>query len=60
MKPPKILAHGGLHTVMEKLLDQISFEAPARSGEKIVIDAEYVNKQLDALAGNADLSQYVL
>jgi len=49
-----------LHTVMERLLDIISFEAPDRSGESIVLDAAYVNEHLDELASNEDLSRYIL
>ncbi len=49
-----------LHTVMERLLDVISFEAPDRSGDSVVLDADYVNDHLDELAGNEDLSRYIL
>jgi ATP-dependent HslUV protease ATP-binding subunit HslU len=49
-----------LHTVMERLLDIISFEAPDRGGESIKLDAAYVNEHLDALAGDEDLSRYIL
>ena len=49
-----------LHTVMERLLDIISFEAPDRSGESITLDAAYVNEHLDALAADEDLSRYIL
>jgi len=49
-----------LHTVMEKLLDIISFEAPDRGGESIVLDAAYVDKHLNALADNEDLSRFIL
>jgi ATP-dependent HslUV protease ATP-binding subunit HslU len=49
-----------LHTVMERLLDVISFEAPDRSGEAVQLDADYVNNHLDELAGNEDLSRYIL
>ena len=49
-----------LHTVMERLLDVISFEAPDRSGESFEIDAGYVDEHLKALAGNEDLSRYIL
>ncbi len=49
-----------LHTVMEKLLDVISYEAPDREGESLELDAEYVNDHLDDLAGNEDLSRYIL
>jgi ATP-dependent HslUV protease ATP-binding subunit HslU len=49
-----------LHTVMERLLDVISYEAPDRSGESFEIDASYVDEHLEALAGNDDLSRYIL
>jgi len=49
-----------LHTVMERLLDNISYEAPDRSGNSYEIDAAYVEKHLDELAGNEDLSRYIL
>jgi len=49
-----------LHTILEKLLDIISFEAPDRSGESIVLDAAYVDKHLNALADNEDLSRFIL
>jgi len=49
-----------LHTVMERLLDAISYEAPDRSGDRFVIDAAYVDEHLEALAGNEDLSRYIL
>ena len=49
-----------LHTVLERLLDVISFEAPDRSGESFEIDAAYVDQYLEALAGNEDLSRYIL
>jgi ATP-dependent HslUV protease ATP-binding subunit HslU len=49
-----------LYTVMEKLLEELSFTASEDSGKVIVIDAAYVNARLDALAVNEDLSRYVL
>jgi ATP-dependent HslUV protease ATP-binding subunit HslU len=49
-----------LHTILERLLDIISFEAPDRSGESITLDAAYVDEHLDALAANEDLSRYIL
>jgi len=49
-----------LYTVMEKLLEELSFTASEDSGKTIVIDAAYVNDRLDALAVNEDLSRYVL
>ena len=49
-----------LQTVMERVLDEISFEAPDKSGQAIVVDAAYVQKHIGDLAKNADLSRYVL
>jgi ATP-dependent HslUV protease ATP-binding subunit HslU len=49
-----------LHTILERLLDSLSFEAPDRSGESIVLDAAYVEEHLDALASNEDLSRFIL
>lgn len=49
-----------LHTVLEKLLDDISFTATDRGGETIKIDANYVREQVDGLAKDADLSKFIL
>jgi ATP-dependent HslUV protease ATP-binding subunit HslU len=49
-----------LQTVMEKLLEDISFDAEDRNGETIKIDAAYVQKQLSNIAKDTDLSKYVL
>jgi ATP-dependent HslUV protease ATP-binding subunit HslU len=49
-----------LYTVMEKLLEEISYSAADKSGQTLVIDTAYVNERLDALAVNEDLSRYVL
>lgn len=49
-----------LHTVMERLLETLSFEATDRKGETIVIDKEYVDKYLVSLVKNEDLSRYIL
>jgi len=49
-----------LHTVMERLLDEISYAAPDRSGETLIVDAEYVNAHLGDLAADDDLSRYIL
>ena len=49
-----------LQTVMERVLDDISFVAPDKAGEEFVIDGEYVRKQIGDLARNTDLSRYVL
>ncbi|MFL6280433.1 MAG: ATP-dependent protease ATPase subunit HslU [Vicinamibacterales bacterium] len=49
-----------LHTVMEKLLDEISFEAPDLADKEITIDDAYVDRMLADIVGNNDLSRYIL
>ncbi|MGD8312147.1 MAG: ATP-dependent protease ATPase subunit HslU [Gammaproteobacteria bacterium] len=49
-----------LHTVMERLLENVSFEATDKSGTRVVIDAGYVDQHLDALVKDEDLSRYIL
>lgn len=49
-----------LQTVMERVLDEISFNAPDRAGHEVTIDAEYVRKHVGDLAANTDLSRYIL
>ncbi|MCW5748294.1 MAG: ATP-dependent protease ATPase subunit HslU [Alphaproteobacteria bacterium] len=49
-----------LHTVMEKLLEEISFTASDRPGDTIAIDAAYVRERVSVLAKNADLSKFIL
>jgi ATP-dependent HslUV protease ATP-binding subunit HslU len=49
-----------LHTVMERLLETISYEAADRSGQQTVIDAAYVDDHLGELAQDEDLSRYIL
>ena len=49
-----------LMTVMERILDNISFDAGDRAGEKIVIDAAYVEEHIGDLSKNADLSKFIL
>ena len=49
-----------LHTVMERLMEEISFDASDKSGESIVIDEDYVNQHLQALVENEDLSRFIL
>ena len=49
-----------LHTIIEKILDDISFTATDRSGEKIIINKEYINKNLDNLIKDTDLSKFIL
>lgn len=49
-----------LHTMLERLLESVSFEASDRSGDKVVIDQNYVNDHLDDLAENEDYARYIL
>jgi len=49
-----------LHTIIEKVLDEISFTATDRGGEKIIIDKNYVNNNLGALTKDIDLSKFIL
>ncbi|MCB1605966.1 MAG: ATP-dependent protease ATPase subunit HslU [Xanthomonadales bacterium] len=49
-----------LHTVLERLVEELSFEATNRSGEQVSIDADFVDRQLKTLAGDEDLSRYIL
>jgi len=49
-----------LQTVLERLLDEISFEAPDKAGETFVITAAYVDEKVGTLAGDADLSKFIL
>jgi len=49
-----------LHTVMEKLLEDISFEASDKANQTIAIDVDYVRRQVSSLAKNADLSKFIL
>ncbi|MFM2119186.1 MAG: ATP-dependent hsl protease ATP-binding subunit HslU, partial [Pseudomonadota bacterium] len=49
-----------LSTVLERLLDEISFDAPNRGGQTLTIDAAAVDRQLGSLAANEDLSRFIL
>ncbi|MDC0031646.1 ATP-dependent protease ATPase subunit HslU [Candidatus Pelagibacter sp.] len=49
-----------LHTIIERILDDISFTATDRSGEKIIINADYVKKNLNELVKDTDLSKFIL
>ncbi len=49
-----------LHTVMERVLDDVSFAAPDRSGDTVTIDKAYVDEHIGDLAKNADLSRFIL
>ena len=49
-----------LHTVMERLLDEVSFEAPNLTDKSITIDAAYVRRMLADIVKNEDLSRYIL
>jgi len=49
-----------LYTVMERVFEELSFNAPDRSGQKVTVDAGFVEKNIGALARSADISRYVL
>ena len=49
-----------LHTVLEKILEEVSFNAPELKGQKIVINREYVKNKLHEIVKNKDLSRYIL
>ena len=49
-----------LHTMMEQLLEQVSFEGADLEPKRVVIDAAYVRERLTDVAGDADLSRYIL
>lgn len=49
-----------LHTILERVLDDLSFNAPELPGQKILITAQYVREKLQAIIGNSDLSRYIL
>ncbi len=49
-----------LHTIMERVLDEISFDAPERKGQQITVDADYVRKTLADIVKDQDLSRYIL
>ncbi len=49
-----------LHTILEKLLEELSFEAPSLTGRSVTIDAAYVRRQLEDIVKNEDLSRYIL
>ncbi|HYD49693.1 MAG TPA: HslU--HslV peptidase ATPase subunit, partial [Terriglobales bacterium] len=49
-----------LHTVIERLLEGISFDAPEMSGQEITIDAGFVGRELSEIVADEDLSRYIL
>jgi ATP-dependent HslUV protease ATP-binding subunit HslU len=49
-----------LHTVMEKLLDGVSFDAPDLAEKDVMVDDAYVDRMLADIVGNEDLSRYIL
>jgi len=49
-----------LYTIMERLLEELSFDAPERQGEKVIVDAEYVRQRIDELCKDEDLSKFIL
>ena len=49
-----------LHTVLERVFEELSYEAPDRGGQSVTIDRAYVEARVGALAHSADMSRYVL
>ena len=49
-----------LHTVMEKLLDEVSFDAPDMETSKVIIDSNYVKEKLEDILEDENLSRYIL
>ena len=49
-----------LHTIIERVIEDISFDAPERKGERIVIDAAFVTERIGEVAADEDLSSYIL
>ena len=49
-----------LHTVLERLLEELSFAAPERAGDVVEVDAEMVRERLTDLVGDRDLARYIL
>ena len=49
-----------LHTVLERLLEELSFDAPDRAGEAVEVTAEMVKERLSELIGDRDLARYIL
>ena len=49
-----------LHTILERVLEDISFSAPDKGGEKLVIDSDYVDSHVNELSRNTDLSKFIL
>jgi ATP-dependent HslUV protease ATP-binding subunit HslU len=49
-----------LHTIMERVLDELSFDAPERKGQQVTVDADYVRKMLTDIVKDQDLSRYIL
>jgi ATP-dependent HslUV protease ATP-binding subunit HslU len=49
-----------LHTIMERVLDELSFEAPEKKGEQVTVDGDYVRKMLTDIVKDQDLSRYIL
>jgi len=49
-----------LHTIMERVLDELSFDAPEKKGQQVTVDADYVRKMLTDIVKDQDLSRYIL
>jgi ATP-dependent HslUV protease ATP-binding subunit HslU len=49
-----------LHTIIEKVLEEISFTAPDKSGEKVIVDKQFVEKNIGNIIKDKDLSKFIL
>ena len=49
-----------LHTILERVVEDLSFDAPDRAEKRVSIDAEQIKARLDAIAGDDDLSRFIL
>ncbi len=60
MSAQRISARGALHTIMETLLEELSFNAPERPEKRFPIDVDFVRERLAKIADDEDLSRYIL
>lgn len=49
-----------LHTIIEKIVEEISFEAPDKAGQVVEVNKDYVTKRVGELLGNSDLRRFIL
>ncbi len=59
-RPENIGLRGALHTILEKLLEDVSFDGPDLKKKTVKVDAAYVRKQLADIVKDQDLSRYIL